>query len=468
MNGFTQELARFVVETEIEDLPRDVVSEAKRLILDCIACALAGKTSDKGKIPIELSRMLSGPPESSIIGTSYRVSAPSAAFANGELTNALDYDVVEITHGHFAPFVIPALWSVAESSAISGKDLILATVLGCEIAVRLRRAMTPRMEVIDPEQGEVKSSYGESFQLCAASAAVGKILKLDQEKIAHVLGIAGKFCPIPGSQKGEKLHQGLDMIKYGSAGWISMTAVIAAMLAKLGYMGPTTIFDGEYGFWRMYGYGKWEPEKAMEKIGETWFFLGVGYKPYPCWRCMHGPLDCFVSIIDKNNITTEEIDGITVFGNPEMLKGAHVSEIKHNVEAQFNARYIFSCAAHRIRLEDWQIWDTMSDAKILKFMNKVSIKRYPDWKELTQKDRKRLWGGAVEVSARGKTFREERMYPKGTALPGFEMTDIELVDKFRSSASSILTQDKIDAAIKYLLELESVEDVRELMKQVTQ
>jgi 2-methylcitrate dehydratase PrpD len=97
---------RFVVGIKFEDLPEDVVYETKRVLLDSIGCAIAGITSDKGKISIQLARRLGGPPESSIIGIGDKVSCSNAAFANGELINALDYDAIY----HIPPFVIPPCW----------------------------------------------------------------------------------------------------------------------------------------------------------------------------------------------------------------------------------------------------------------------------------------------------------------------------------------------------------------------
>ncbi len=74
MGSINQEVARFVVETKFEHLPEAVVHEAKRILLDSVGCALAGITTDKGKISIELAGRLDGPAESSIIGAgkSYR------------------------------------------------------------------------------------------------------------------------------------------------------------------------------------------------------------------------------------------------------------------------------------------------------------------------------------------------------------------------------------------------------------
>jgi hypothetical protein len=73
----------------------------------------------------------------------------------------------------------------------------------------------------------------------------------------------------------------------------------------------------------------------------------------------------------------------------------------------------------------------------------------------------------VEVVARGKTFKEERMYHRGFPTPDFRATDEELVEKFRHNASRILPRNKTDRAVKALLELETMGNVSELMEQVS-
>ena len=156
MISLSQELARFVVEAKFEDLPAAVVHEAKRTLLDSIGCALAGIATDKGKIAISLARKLGGPPDSSIIGIGDKVSWCSAAFANGELINALDYDTILLPPGHVSPYVIPAPMAIAESINASGKDLILAIVLGHEIPPRISNAMTIQTEFVEEGPGKGK------------------------------------------------------------------------------------------------------------------------------------------------------------------------------------------------------------------------------------------------------------------------------------------------------------------------
>lgn len=108
----------------------------------------------------------------------------------------------------------------------------------------------------------------------------------------------------------------------------------------------------------------------------------------------------------------------------------------------------------------------MREPKILEFAKKVSVQVHPEFgKHLLKDPSSHL--GKVEVVARGKTFTEERVYSRGTHGTDLELTDEELVEKFRHNASRILTQDNIEGAVKAILGLETVENISELMDLVT-
>ena len=114
MKSLTQKLVDFAVEQKYTVLPKDVIHESKRILLDSIGVALAGHSVEKGKVGVKVAMENGGPPEAKIIGTGDSVSMSSAAFANGELINALDFDCCGIPPGHVTPFMIPAMLAAGE------------------------------------------------------------------------------------------------------------------------------------------------------------------------------------------------------------------------------------------------------------------------------------------------------------------------------------------------------------------
>jgi len=457
MSTLSEKLSQFVVESKFEDLPADVVYEAKRVLLDSIGCALGGIATDKGKISIELARRLGGPPESSIFGVGDKVSCANAAFTNTELINAMDYDAVT-TWGHVTHYVIPPPLAVAQSVNASGRELILATVLGHELSMRIANGGIRR-------NGVTVSAFGFTMCIMGAVAGTGKILKLDPVQMTHAFGIAGHFCPVPTFAKWATTKP-VAMTKYGS-GWLSNGAVTAALLAEMGYIGDTTVFEGDHGFKRFIGVETLEPDMIMDKIGEKWHFLRIHYKPYPCGRVWQAPLDGFRSIIEQNNLSPGEIDSVKVqIAGPMVLPIWASQEINNHVDAEFSVPYAFAASAHRVRREDWQDWGTLNNPKVLAFMKKVSCQGLPEdiYRQFPPRGG---YGGVVEVVAKGKTFKDERLYARGSSHPDDKMTDEDLVNKFKGNASRILTRDKIEKAVKSLWELEKMQDVAELGKLIT-
>jgi 2-methylcitrate dehydratase PrpD len=471
MNSFSQELSRWVIETKFEDLPDVVVRESKRVLLDSIGCALAGVTSDKGKIAIELSRRLGGPPEASIIGIGDKVSSPSAAFANGELINVWDYDTILAPPGHVSLNVIPPILAAAESVNASGKDLIVATALGHEIPMRFT---TPQETIGDVIKGIGNKGLAWSPMFRAnqcvfgGAAGAGKVLKYDQKKLSNALAIAGDFCPVSTYTKWFTTSPMAMGNKYGTgSGWLSNCAITAVMLAGMGYIGDTTLFDGDNGIWHYFGMEKWEPEAVMKDLRENWLFLRMRYKFYPNCAATHTALESLESIMDKNKLNPEDIESIKAFCLPIVALPIFTeNKIDNQMDVQFHGTYPFAAAVYRVPKKDWNDWDTIMDPRLREFTKKVSVEPHPKFGETRQKYPTSEIG-SVEVVAKGKTFREERIHPKGTPFTEAEASDEMLVDKFRRNASWILPHHKIDEAVKCFLELEKVEDVAQLVRQIT-
>jgi 2-methylcitrate dehydratase PrpD len=469
MSHISQELASFAVETKYEDLPASVVDETKYLLLDSLGCALSSTTMDRGKMSISLARKLGGPPESTIVGIGDKVSCSSAAYANGELINTTDYDAL-MPGAHAPPYIIPPPLAIAESIGASGKNLILATALGFEIAGRVAGALRkPGGGFSGPEGKEFDWGIrgGQAYSNFGSAAGAGKLLKLDRDKMINALGIAGHLAQVLTHVRysfSEQRH----MTKYGVPGWQNTGAINAVLLAEMGYMGDTTIFDSEHGFWKFCGYDYWNPEGITADIGKKWIFTRVAYKPYPCCRMLHGAIDCLYSIIDKNNIVPEEIESIKAYCHPTVEIPCFTNPaVESIVGAQFNPKYVLSVVAHRVRIGvEWLDAETMKDRKILEFGKKVTCQGHPEYGKQFLKD-PNIAMHKVEVVARGKTFTEEITKVRGTPGTEIAMTREELVEKFRHNASRILTQEKINNAINTLLNLEKLNDISEIMKQLT-
>ena len=456
----------FISRVEFEDLPLNVVHDTKRMLLDSIGCAVAGTLVDKGKCAINVAKKIGGSPESTILGTGARVSAASAAFANGELINAIDMDALMFPAGHAPPMVTPAPLAMAEAFSASGKELITGLAVAYELAVRIAGALSEWRYFVQDNSGKVimetPDVHGLGFCIFAGAAGAAKIINLDKAGLINTLGIAGHVCPVPTMAKWYNTTPNA-MTKYMSGGFISQAEVMAVFLAGEGYIGDATVLDSEFGFFKFSGSEKWKPEVIFSKLGEKWGFPSrIIYKPYPCCRAMHGGLDCFINIMEKNSLKHNDIDKVEVFVDPLVaLPAWNVPEFQSHVDAQFDAGYPFAVAAFRIKSGvDWQKKETLDNPEIRKFLEKVKVYPHPDYgKKMFQDPRKPL--SRVEVVAKGKTtYTEEKDWKKGNPWPEkAKLSDKELINKFKNNSVAIIGEKNTKNAIELIMNLEDVNEI---------
>ncbi len=109
-------LARNICETRYEDLPTPVVAATKKSILDAVGVTLAAGTLGEGCKPfVDLAIAQGGKPESTIIGFGARVPAAMAAFANGAMAHALDFE-----DAHLGALMHPNAATIPAALAMAG------------------------------------------------------------------------------------------------------------------------------------------------------------------------------------------------------------------------------------------------------------------------------------------------------------------------------------------------------------
>lgn len=472
--GETQELLGFISGTNFEHLTPEVVHESKRIFMDSVGVGIAALKTDKGRYAMALARRFGGPPESAILGTRYRMACGNAAFANGELINALDYDAF-IFPTHAPPSVIPAPLALAETVKATGKDMVLATALGCEVSIRLAMSIRGlKKAFVSAEGSEVGKIVGLKNSVSAVgvvtiggAAGAARIMKLDREKLSNAVGLAAHFTPFP--QAKWRQTPRMWMAKYVSSGWASQAEVTAVLLAQMGYTADTTFLDGDLGFWRFFGSDQWDPSVLLEGLGREWRMLKtVTHKPYPCCGDFHVGLDCFIKIIDEQGLKPADIEKVKIQTNPIVTHPIHMTrDIKDHIVAQFSMPYCVAAAAHRVPFAEWQDPDKISDRSILKFMDKISIEAHPQFFEVQAKAPGSIMT-TVEVVTKKRTFTEEGRFARGFShSDSTKLSDEELIRKFKLNASKALSKAKVEQAAAMLMDLEKAKSIAEVVKQVT-
>lgn len=434
MERLTAELVDFVVDTKFDDLPETVVHKVKQILLDTIGCGLAGYVVDRGKIAVELVKDLAGQPQATVIGGD-KTSCTLAAFANGELMVALDYEPGGPLTPHVCPFIIPSALACAERVNGSGKDLITAIAIGIEVGGRVGSSLAQKSR---GGEGTPRHEHAYGFTIFGGVAGAGKLLGLSREKMANAFGIAGASTPVTATTKWRQTPRPAIMNKFNTwSGWISQLATMAALAAEKGFTGDTTILDGEWGFWKTYGPPFSKPDSITSDLGRVWNVGKVRFKNYPTCGLNHSGIDAINKIILENEIEPEDIESILVLGDPYLLAPIRAGvEVKSFADTQFCNAYIFAVAAYHGRQPgpEWQLPSIYEDQKIRDLMKKVKVGIHPKVTELQESAFKAVGirsvtDVVVELTAKGRKF--VRQLPSSRNA----ITDEDLKKKFRNNCS---------------------------------
>ena len=122
----TEVLAGFAASLQYDDLPGHVRDHCKNVLLDTLACAVAGHRGEETQQVAALASALAQSNESSVIGGD-RLSLAGATLLNGYLVTAVTMcDVHRSTLTHVTPEVVPPALAIAERDGLSGRDLLVA------------------------------------------------------------------------------------------------------------------------------------------------------------------------------------------------------------------------------------------------------------------------------------------------------------------------------------------------------
>ena len=120
---------------DFESLPVAAVDMAKAVTLDGLAVMLAGATEPLGvgRISIEYVREMGGAPQASVIAGGFKTSMINAAYANGTMAHALDFDNTWYPLNHPTSPTLPAILAIAEHYKAARQKVIEAIAAAFEV-----------------------------------------------------------------------------------------------------------------------------------------------------------------------------------------------------------------------------------------------------------------------------------------------------------------------------------------------
>ncbi len=304
----TQQLVEFAVNTGYEDLPEDVIEVIRLAHTNILGTCLGGYQTRIGKLHVDIAKEFGGgQAQATLIGDGSRVSVPFAAYANGNLGFALDYEDMIYYILHPGYITIAAALAVGEHVGASGRDVIAAVALGFEVAGRIGVAMQPTAE-------RGSQVWGEQYHPFAAAVTAGKLLGLNAEQMNVAFGVAGTYASVPSVFKYFGVvaeSRPMREVKLGW-GWQAMAGVMAAISAQKGFRGGHGILDGERGFWIMAGSDRCDFPRMVEGLGEQWVTRDTEYKIHPSIGWNHSAFHATRLLVEEHDIDAADVTGVHI------------------------------------------------------------------------------------------------------------------------------------------------------------
>jgi len=299
----TRQLVEFALDTGFEDLPSSVVDVVKLGNLNIIGTCLGGYQTRNGRLHVDIAREFGvAPRQATIIGDGTKVSIPFAAYANGNLGFALDYEDMIYYILHPGYITVAAALAVGENLHVSGKDYLAAIALGYEVAGRIGVSIQP-----SAERGT--QVWGEQYHPFAAAVTAGKLLGLNYEEMNVAFGIAGTYATVPSVYKYFGIVEQTMPMREAKLGWgwQCMAGVMAAISAKKGFTGGHGILDGEHGFWVMAGSDQCDFERMVDGLGDYWVTNDTEYKIHPSIAWNHPAFWATQQLVKENGLQSTEV-----------------------------------------------------------------------------------------------------------------------------------------------------------------
>jgi 2-methylcitrate dehydratase len=449
MTTIVEQLAAYAQSLRFDDLPAEVVHQAKRLIVDTIGCALGGYSSAPARIARELAAAVSCRDSATVIGSGARSSPELAAFANGVMIRFMDFNDGYTSNGesgHPSDSLAAAL-TIADLKRRSGQDLITAAVLAYEVFCR----------VCDVADLKPLGFDHVTVGCMASTAAAASLLGLSGKQLEHAfnLGIA------PNNALYQTRIGNVSMWKGCAFANASRNAVFAAMLAERGMSGPSPVFEGVGGYF-----------KAVTRKPFTLPAFGGVDQPFKIMRCLmkRFPLGQY-----SQTVAEAAIEVRNKLGSADAIAEVHVETLATAItlmagDAQKWEPETRETADHSmpytvaVALTYGDVGEEHFEDRYFKDPTLRSLTRrvkVSEWEEANRRMPEAMLVRLTLTTQAGARHQAVVEYHRGHWRN--PMSDAEVEAKFRKLARHELPSAQIDSLADRLWALERVSDVSEMI-----
>jgi len=439
----TQTLAAFAAGLTYDQIPERTREYCKDVLLDTLACAVAGHQGEETHQVAALASALAQSQESSVVGGGHS-SLAGATMLNGFLITAVTMcDVHRPTLTHITPEVVPPALAIAERDALSGHDLLVALAAGFETMTRIGIGWDfPTARARGWHGPGVLGPFG-------SAAAVGRLIGLDADTMATAFGLAGSQAA------GTFAAWGTPTVKFHQCRG-ALSGLMAALLAQQKFVATReflTAKDG--GLYNTYSNGG-KPEAAVADLGRRWELEQIALRLWPSASTIQGFITALFDLVEKHRVDPGKVKKIRVFLNKT---GVDMHGIFPRYQGKFEALLsIHYCAA--AILHDRAL--TLTQFEPARY-NDPKLARFAA-EQVEVKVDTALTGVQSIVEAEtmdGKTLTVRCDHSKGS--PENRLTRAQIEEKFRTYAKAVLTPAQIEEAISTVTRIEDLKSSRRLM-----
>jgi 2-methylcitrate dehydratase PrpD len=277
--AIAEHLAGRIAAFDGNALPAAAREKCEQTTIDVIGLCIAARNEDYVKAALN-GWDDDGP--CTAIGHRRALSAAGAAFVNGTAAHGEDFDdTFEGGPVHAGAVIVPAVLAACERFGADGKAALEGMAVGIELMCRLG--------LVAPKMVHRAGFHPTAvFGAMGAAAAVAKVLRLEQKQMVDALGVVGSMA----SGIIEYLAEGT-WTKRMHAGWAAQSGMRAALLARSGFSGPRTVFEGVHGFFHGFANTvKGDYDALTSDFGKRWLTQSLAFKLYPCGTMTHPYIDC--------------------------------------------------------------------------------------------------------------------------------------------------------------------------------
>jgi 2-methylcitrate dehydratase PrpD len=438
----TEQVARWVVEVDADDLPPIAVERVRNLVLDSIGNQFAGMASPTGARLSQWVEAQGGTPACSVTGRAFRTTPALATLTNAAASHALENDDIATFSSHPNSPLTAAAIALGERHACSGRDVVLAWAIGWEVTAQtMKVCLGPRgNELIN------RGWFNQGFQETLGVAALAsRLLRLDVDQTRAALGHAAS------AMAGMMKNRGTDT-KGFTAGSAAMHGVMAAELAALGFTANLDILDGELGVARLLGLDQGDPEQVLQGLG-LWDLAtrGSTVRLHACCGAAHWSMDAMQRIMRARKVEPEDVDQIEVEIPSFLTEMLPIHEPISGLQAKYSLEYNVAVIALDGRAGIHQYTD--------------EAVRRPEAQRLMQRVTTVPTEGAMQsrvVVILRDGDRIEETVNRSHGNPADPLSDEERLGKFHECAATLATEAQREQIINLTERLDGLADVGEL------